>query len=418
MNKIQYLRNKALEQYNNNDYETAAKTGEILLREHWHNRFMWTLGYANDLYNLACAYDEMGNLGRAAELYSDSARQVSAIEGESRAFAKRLTNLAIVLGQLGVAEPAFFIHSQAVNIYKSRVGRRSPVYANSLYNLANAAADSGRRKEAIRYHLDALRVREKISERTGEFSEIINSLHSIAFLYESYGEYEKAASYAEAAMEISDDDDDLLIGACHYLASLYERVEKYEQALLLYDRVQEFILRQANREHSAYLNIAYRRANLLVQVNRPREALECHEEIRALFQNISGKKHIFYANCLRNMALLHNGLGEDDEAESLILESMKIRREIDDITADIIFLIRLYLRAGEREKALEALIYALMRSDAGNNEFSGLVSALSEAFVNAEPDEDANELMNVMEALNDKEKLAPIISKWTDWETS
>lgn len=415
MNKISYLRKRINEEYNNKEYKNAVEVGEILLREHWHNRSMYSSGYTNDLFNLAQAYDELGNLERAAELYSDSARQLASLEGESVIFANRLSCLAITLGRMGIKEPAYFIHSQVMSVIKEQIGSTGREYGDSLYNLANAAADTGRKTEALRYHMDALKVRQN----TGQIEDAINSLHSIAFLYENDKRYDKAVSYAEAAMDILEgstiDDDQLAAGACNYLAGLYEHLKERQKALDMYEKVQIIIRRQVGCEHSSYMNVANRKANLLTQMGRPREALACHQEVCEIFQNISGKNHMFYANCLRNMAILHKTLGEDIKAESLILESMKIRKETEDITTDILFLIRLHLNAGARDKAMEALIYALMRSDSNAGEFNGLINALTEAFSDA-GEMGASEIMDVMEALNDKEKLAPIISKWNNWE--
>jgi len=415
MNKVNYFRNRVAEEYDENNLQQAAEVGEALLREHWHNKNFWTKGYADDLYNLAIIYDDLGVLERAAELYSDSARQISSVEGEGLEFARRLTGLATVMGRMGIKEPAFFIHGQVTSICRTELGNRDPQYADSLYNLANAAADTGRRREALRYHMDALRIREQ----AGKTGDVVNSLHSVAFLYESTNEYEKAAAYAEAAMKLSDDDEESYASSCHYLAGIYEQCSKYEQALPLYDRVLEIAQDKAGREHSVYLNVAFRRANLLAKMNRPREALEYHEEVLEIFKKISilGESHLFYANCLRNMAILHKDLNETGKAEALMLESMKIRSSADeDIVQDIIFLIRLYLNDGESDKALEALIYALMRSDSNNTDFASLVNALSDAF--KQPDAiNASEIMEAMEALNDKSKLAPIINKWTNWES-
>jgi len=418
MNKIEFLRHRFIEQYNAREFESAIKTGEVLVREHWHNYNLWTLGYANDLYNLGCIYDEVGKYDRAAELYSDSARQISSIEGESRGLAKRLTRLAIVLGRLGVTEPAFFMHSQVLSIYKKRVIRYSAIYANSLYNLANAAYESSRRREALRYHLDALKIREKLAERTGDVSDVVDSYHSIAFMYESDDNCKKAAAYAEAAMIVAEGEDDLYTSACYYLADLYERTEKHSDALEIYDKLQDAIARQASREHSVYLNIANRRANLFAQMNRPKDALLCYQEICEIFQSTMGTHHIFYANCLRNRGIIHIVLDEDIKAEPLMLESMKIRRDMDEITTEIFFLLNMYMRNKDHEKALELLVYALMRSDENSLDFSKLIDNLTQAFSSTITNTSAEEMIPLIKALNNKEKLIPIISKWNVWEIS
>jgi len=298
------------------------------------------------------------------------------------------------------------------------LSRQSVIYANSLYNLANAAADSGRKREALRYHMDALKIREKLAERTGDISDVVDSYHSMAFMYESDNECEKAAAYAEAAMIVAEGEEDLYISACHYLAELYERVEKNSDALEVYDKLQEVILRQASREHSVYLNITSRRANLFAQMNRPKDALSCHEEICEIFRSTIGTNHIFYANCLRSRGIIHIVLNQDDEAEPLMLESMKIRRDIDEITTEIFFLLNMYMRNKNHEKALELLVYALMRSDEDNPECSKLIDNLTHAFSSEITKISAEEMIPFIKDLNNKEKLLPIMSKWSAWETS
>ncbi|MCL2577254.1 MAG: tetratricopeptide repeat protein [Defluviitaleaceae bacterium] len=411
MTKINYLRKCASEKYDEQDLEAAAEIGEALLREHWHNNNMFTRGYANDLFNLACVHDELGNLERAAVLYSDSAAQIALAEGEKLPFAQRINNLATVLIRLGFTEPAFFMLGSATAIHRRELGAHSPLYADSLYNLANAAAAAGRKSDSIRYHLEALKIRKN----EGHIADIINSLHSLAFLHESASEYDKAATYAETAMKFSKDDNETFAGACFYLAELYDNCKRYEDALPLYDQVLEITGNEAGREHSAYLNVALRRATLLANLDRPRDSLTAHEEICDIFARVTGTKHAFYASCLRGMSMLYKTLGEPDRAEASILEAIKIRRSLfEDITLDIAFLISLHLSEDNQEKALEALIYAMMYSGADSPSFPELLHVLVSAYTD-QADCKA-EFINAMELLNDREKLHPIIRKWEEWE--
>lgn len=411
MTKINYLRKCVNEKYEEKDLAGAVEVGEVLLREHWHNRSMWTTGYANDLFNLACVHEELGNLERAAALYSDSAAQISVAEGERLPFAERINNLAMVLIRMGMPEPAFFMLGNATSIRRRELGAHNPLYADSLYNLANAAAEAGRRGDSIRYHLEALKIRKN----EGHTEDIINSLHSIAFIHESAQEYEKAATYAESAMKFSAGDDTAFAGACNYLAGLYENCKRYEPAINLYDQVLEIAQCEVGQKNGSYLNVALRRASLLAVLNRNSEALAAHTEICEIFADMLGTHHIFYANCLRGMALIHKNMGEPILAEETILDVMKIRRTLnEDITTDIIFLIRLHLSDNQPEKALDALIYALMCSGADTPEFAQLLNMLVEAFTTQT--ETTGEFIDAMELLNDREKLRPILRKWEAWE--
>ncbi|MDR0272843.1 MAG: tetratricopeptide repeat protein [Clostridiales bacterium] len=364
------------------------------------------------MFNLGCAYEELGYLERAAAMYSDSASRLSLVEGENLTFAERINNLAAVLIRLGLVEPAFFMLGNVAAIRRRELGVHSPKYADSLYNLANAAADVGRRKDSLSYHTEALRIRQN----EGHTKDIIHSLHSIAFLHESAAEYEKAVPYAETAVKHSIGDDRAYAESCNYLAGLYENCNKFEAALPLYEQVLEITNETVGSEHSAYLNIALRRAHLLSLMNRPHEALVAHEDVCSAFTRVSGTRHIFYANCLRGMAMIHKNLKNPDRAEELILEAMKIRRVMyEDITLDITFLIHLHLQENNPVKALEALIYALMCSGNNSPEFSELLDTLVDLFSKNKTSATV-EFINSMEMLNDKEKLRPIIDKWENWE--
>ena len=162
--------------------------------------------------------------------------------------------------------------------------------------------------------------------------------------------------------------------------------------------------------------MAYKRASLLAGMERPREALASHDEIRILFEDKLGTNHIYYANCLRNMAILHRDLGESPEAESLMLKSLKIRRQASsDISIDILFLIRMYLREKRHSEALDALVYALMCADGNTSELSLFLDALTETFSYYKEDGE-KVLEDAIEILGDKDKLMPIIEKWSKWE--
>jgi len=414
MQKIDYLRDLVADHYNNNDLDAAAKTGQTLLEEHWHIRNMWTMGYADDLFNLAKIHEDLGEIERAVELYSDSANQVLAVEGDSLNYAERLQNLAVLLERIGISDPAYFFHLQVAAIVGRAVGNQDSSYADCLYNLGNAAADIGRNSDSLVFHLDAYKIREM----NGDPIDLINSLNSIAYIYEAEGDYEKALDYAEEALDLSELHlgKDEFAGSCFFLATLFEKLEQFEDALELYDLALEIIVDEVGFEHSAYVNMAYKRASLLAGMERPREALASHDEIRNLFEDKLGTNHIYYANCLRNMAILHRDLGEGSEAEDLMLKSLKIRRlSSSDISIDILFLIRMYLREKRHNDALEALVYALMCAEGNSFDFSLFMDALTETFIYYREDGE-KVLEEAVEILSDRDRLKPIIDKWIEWE--
>jgi tetratricopeptide (TPR) repeat protein len=423
MNKIDYFRKRLTEGYNNDELNDAANAGEALLREHWNNRVSHGIPYANDLFNLALVYDEMGDWERALEMYAESARLIHEEEGDSLEFVSRSGNMAALLNKIGRPEHAYLLYSHIVFILRMAANPKDTALADALYNLANASADIGKREEALRLHKEALTIRKD----SGAFEEAVHSLHSLAFLHEDKkAEKDKALQYAKDAMELAYENMELAepdstrehnyYSACFYLAGLYEAKGDYGQAEPLYESVMKWTKALCGSANSAYLNAASKLANLLTGQKKFKEALLLHLEINEGFKLLMGEAHLFYANNLRSMAILHKKLGEYGEAEKRMLYSIRIRRHIsDEITADALFLIEMHLQNNDTDKALEMLVYILMGAADDKAGKDALHTMLADTFVRA-GNARLNSLSAAMEELSTRDRLYEVMKKWTAWE--
>jgi tetratricopeptide (TPR) repeat protein len=411
MNKINQFRKRVAEYYHAFELEEAAKSGEALLREHWNNQSMMTLGYAQDIYNLARVYDELGNFEKAIELYTDGANLFSRqCTGDPAAYVNCLNNLAAALYDMGMEGPSAHLFSQLVYVKRFYGHEPDEHFADSLYNLANAFPEKKFQKEARQLHTEALAIRRKSSNP----QDVIDSLHSLAFLYEEKEEYEKAVPLAETAMELAQGDD--YTRSAHYLAQLYEALGLYEKALPLYVEVIALIRERVGREHHSYIEAATVLAQLLGKMGRPKEGLAIFMEIRIIFESFEHPCMGLYTQCLRCIADFHVHLGEYELAEAVLLRSLKIsRKQNEDINEDIVHLIRMYLRMGDNNNALEMLVYALMHSDANGPGLAQLLIRLAEAF-NPSTDPVPDTILKTLRDMNDRVALAPIIEKWKRWE--
>jgi tetratricopeptide (TPR) repeat protein len=425
MNKITYFRKCVAEQYGSNRLNEAAESGEALMREYWDNQISEGLPYADDLFNLALIYDEMGIWGQAMDLYAESARLVHEVEGDSIPFISRMTNMAALLARMGRNEQAYRLYTHMAALLRLFLPPADPALADGLYNMANAAADIGRKDEALKLHEEALRIREN----AGITHDAIHSLHSIAFLHEGEKTGELSLHYAKEAMhkalnalegpdiptgEIQDREHNYY-SACFYLAGLFENRGEFENAGPLYEDVMKWTAEQGGNSHSAYLNVASRYANILASQNKNAEALHLHREIADNFKQTIGAAHLFYANNLRSMALLHKRLGEYGAAAELLMESMKIRRTgVDETTTDALLLIDMYLLDDRPDMALEVLVLVLMGAAADQPGYDGLMNDLAEAFARA-GGAHLSALSAAMETLCHREKVQAIIRKWEQW---
>ncbi|MCL2189545.1 MAG: tetratricopeptide repeat protein [Defluviitaleaceae bacterium] len=416
MSKINQFRKNIAQMYHAFELEEAAEQGEALLREHWNNHSMQTLGYAQDIYNLGRVYDELGNFERAIELYTDGAHLFSRqCTGDAAAYTACLNNLAAALFDMGMEEPSAHLFAQLVSVKRYFGHEQDEVFADSLYNLANAITDKKFKENAKRWHNEALTIRK----RKGTAADIIDSLHSLAILHEESKEYEKATPLAEAALEaaVELETDDDYVSSAYYLAQLYDASGQYEKALPLYTEVQNRTLARVGRTHGSYLNVVNAKARLLNKLGNAREALTLEHERRALYESIYAPHNDrLYTECLRRIGNLHKQLGEYEQAEQLFLLALKNNYvHGTDMTADIVELIRLFLHTNNPSRALDVLVYALMHSDSRGPGLAELLTRLAIAFnPTGEPAPDT--LLVALREMNNRDALQPIIEKWAKWE--
>ena len=402
MTKLNHLRNRVQTEYNNRKLEEAAELGEALLNEHYHLPEP-AQGFTDDLYNLALIYDEMGQLDKAAALYSESSRHLE--DNDFFSLAKRSSNLAGVLARMGAVEPAYHFFYQTKHIYQHFVKPNNPEYADSLYNLANISRAAGQVSDALKWHKEALKIREK----SGTPDDILHSLHSIAFIHQQEGDYKEAISYAKKALEQASKND--YASACIYLAELYEINDEDELALALYEEVLEKITKEGCKR-TDYLTVLCRKAYLKGTTGQIAESIALHQEVCRLYQSLTnlntpGLDELFYTNTLRNMAILNNAIGETNLAEKYMLQAIKTHKpESGDNIKDICFLIRLYLANDTYDKAIDMMIYALMNT---GEEEAKIINALTDAFTNAP---DKQKLLAAMKNVNNYEKIQPILDMW------
>jgi len=180
-------------EYQNQRLPEAAALGEALLKE----QFSHTsgIGLSNDLFNLGLIYDELNRLDKAAALYTESLYRIRVTDYE--ALATRFVNLAGVLSRIGIYELALHFYIQAREISKHYLGEDHPIYADTLYNLANLIAEADQDDAAISLHEEALAIREK----TGLPDDVLHSLHSLASLHGEAGDYKKALAYYSKALD-------------------------------------------------------------------------------------------------------------------------------------------------------------------------------------------------------------------------
>lgn len=325
MSKISYLRKRMREEYTNRNLYEALVIADALIDEHL-SCLSEDSARADDLYNVALIYDELDKLEEAAGLYKESAIHICGCETrfmgigspflqlsekEWLALALRINNLAGVLARMKNYQAAnhYFVLAKAIYTRFNH-----PKAIDIVYNMGNLAAATDNIKEALDWHENVLEIRNNEGANP---EDIMHSLHSLAFIYEEKGEYEKAIPYAETALEHATGAD--YTSANIYLAGLYEACDEPSKALELYAQVLNEMTKTGYRRCD-YLTILSRRANLVYKTGDPTEALELHEEVLDVYHSLTSLDldnldDMFYTNCLKNMVELTNVIDRAAGAE-------------------------------------------------------------------------------------------------------
>ena len=414
MNKVEYLRSRFADEFYNEEYNKAVETGKRLLSEQVHINRVGTENYVHDMFNLALAFENVGDTESAIEVLRGSAWYSSFLDQGGLLYAKCLTGLATLLSEMGHGESAYFMLAKACEIYVDKLGENDPNLADGLYNLANAAIDIDMPAFALHYHLKALKIREKAEYK----EDIINSLHSIAFIFESSESYDEACGFAKNAVEHAQEvDDDLTYATCcTYLGDLYAKCEKYEDALDMYCIATDEIEYVTGKEHSAYLNSAFIKATILAKLSLHDEAIACFREILDVFEGYLGIRHLFYANCLRNLALSYENSGDLLMGKITMLDAARIKRQLNSCAVlDVIFVVRISLRLGLIDEALKTLVYALMCIKYSSWSYAEGRSLIL-SIISTECRNEKAVFLDKLEKLENSGRLGEIIEYWQKWE--
>jgi tetratricopeptide (TPR) repeat protein len=345
------------------------------------------------------------------ELYYDGAQLLSRqCTGDPTAYANCLNNLAAVLFEMGMEEPSAHLFGQLLAVKQSLGHDTDGYYADNLYNLANAVPASYT-QAAEEMHKKAYEMRV-LTEAT---QDIVDSLHSMAFLFEERGEYANAFSFAKEALSLAEGDN--YICSVFYLAELYDDCGKYNLALPLYEEAAELTRERLGITHPCYIEALTSHAKILEKLNYPYEALEKQIKLRAILETLPPQyRGNAYTACLRSIAELHLTLDEYEQAEQTLMYLLKLHvKQKNDYLPEISLLIRLYLHMNNQEKAMEILVYALMHSDTKGSGLTDLLTQLATAF-HPSSDPSSALIITTLHAMNNRETLKPIINKWTAWE--
>lgn len=225
-------------------------------------------------------------------------------------------------------------YSQADSISKNMLAKSIKIKYNKGIGLANrnyglSNTYQGLYKEAIEYHLKALKIWEDIKN----LKLIYVSNSDVAVLFYYLTDYEKAAYYWENATKINPDKtSNSYINDCSNLAQAYIGLQKYDMALALLKNVLKY--NSANKKSSNYINTEVAIAKIEFERKNYTEALIYYNKLLKLKEEGDTNQlgGLTDAAIFLNISAIYNEIGKPKEALDYALKGYQKAKEKNDGT--------------------------------------------------------------------------------------
>ncbi len=242
--------------------------------------------------NLAHSLSFLGTVLRSREKFEEAAKihqqaidmltELSLTQGS--AYAENMGNLAVALQNQGKYEEAEKRNRLALKLYLELVPQEHPVVLKCMNNLAAILESRGRYREAEEMHRNVLKGLKQIY--SGTHPEIASSLNNLAVLHSKQGRPEEAEVAARRAVNIQ---------------------------------------KEIFGDHPFVVNSLNNLAASIAEQQRPAEARKTYEEALAILHRLPQDFDLLKARILNNLGELSQGQDKLEEAERLLVESLRLR---------------------------------------------------------------------------------------------
>ncbi len=358
-NNFNSMRKKLANYCKKNQYDKAVTLSKEILKFYQLKQDNISMDYANDLFNLAIAFEQRGNFHRATELYEESSRVVNTHFGENEAYADRLNNLAGAYNKMGDYESGLKAVTKSAEIYE-KISQYGPGHLLSIYNMGNTYAELGMYADAV----ETLEL-AKTKTKTKTHMDFVDICISLAYVYYSMGDFKRAVLNCTLGLDeqrkITPIDVNELLRTVYFLAQVYEKNESLDLAMHFYEEAYTLLKAVVGKSHQHTISCENRISNLCKKLDNPQKALEYKLLTLTHMKSNFGESYVQYAFCLRDAAMLHYAQKDYENAEKLLLKCIRLEKKLlgndsEDFITDSLTLISIYIEQNKIYNATSLLL--------------------------------------------------------------
>lgn len=381
--EVKNMRGKLIARHQAGEFGKCVFIGEKLIRLHRQNKNTRSMSYADDLFNLAIIYEDMGRYQRAVGYYTESLKVLQELSGIGVSFAERLTNLAIAHNKAGEHLTALGIHSKALSILRKRLGQEHPIALESLSNLANCMLDAKMYKNALKTHLQAL----EILRHRPDSVALADCLNACGYSAEGLEDMEQAEGYFIEALDVIAKSFgtgcEFYVTSLLYLSEFWNRTGKHADAVKGYNKSAALLKKfdPGNRMgHAAALGGA---AEAYEKLGDIKKSLSVRLRSLGVMEKSIGGNHLYLANMNKNIAMGYGAMGDSESAIRLLKKTLKIKESIigrhnESYAKDVLALSYFYAERREYKKVTSTLKQFLKQVDLKDPETPSYYAEMNE----------------------------------------
>lgn len=281
-------------------------------------------------------------------IYLDSLKEYrSIIKKKPELLARYCRSMGIMFFNKSQMDSAIVYFDKALPFYENQSVKSS--IANIKLNKAMAFAHLGKFEKATKLSLDALRLFEKLDDKSG-----ISRCHNLnAQVYFINKEYEKSLIYCRKFLNFAIQANDSLS-----MSSAYNNIGAVYQAMLEHDSSNYYFRKSLDiaREIGNMIKVNHHLQNIAsnyMESGKMDKALQTYQEVLGISKSLGDSASV--ARIYLNLGKLHHRLEQHEKAEKYLLKAKdKIividdRDEIQDVFQELHFH---YLTVGDYRKAL------------------------------------------------------------------
>ena len=385
ISNIPFMRRKLAECCLAADYSGAVRISGELLNYYSSIKGLNSEAYSEDLFNIAFAYENIGEHKKAIRLYTESSRVIMELKGENADSFYRLMNIAVIYCKTGEYSVALELLNSIIDGLRRKKINDTNLKYLCYYNIGSSHCSLGQHTEGIESFKKARRYC-----KAEDGSNYFDVLYSLGIAYMELHEYRKGSLFfkeASKAIRLAEPQNvSELLNVLVSISESFEKmgaysksIEKLEEVL----RIMESMLVKGNRAYNA---IQMRIASMYLKMDAHEKAIEICREISESTKNLVGENSLQYANTLRDMAFFCKEAKQHETGIECLKKGIKIKSDLlgansRETIKDTIALISLYIEIKELKYALDLLIQTIGIMDENKDESNEFMSKLAELYM-------------------------------------